>query len=163
MTSSTDELRRLLDERGVEYQVRNDYVTYVYFDDRAITFFSDVVDGEMASVGVAVDFPKPVLNGTVWLTPEQAVVAALGRSTLTAEQVENAVYHHCKFYEGGDVDAQAIADELNATLGRGTCHDVWQDDVHANFKCSECGETLNVYDKKRVACCPFCKREVVSA
>lgn len=45
--------------------------------------------------------------------------ATLGSGTLTAEQVAGAVYRNCKFYEGGEVDEQAIADELNAKLGRG--------------------------------------------
>ena len=37
--------------------------------------------------------------------------------TLTAEQVCEAIERHVKFYEGGDYDEPAIADELNATLG----------------------------------------------
>lgn len=36
---------------------------------------------------------------------------------LTAEQVREAIERHVKFYEGGDYDEQAIADELNAALG----------------------------------------------
>lgn len=54
--------------------------------------------------------------------------------TITAEQVEDAIYSHCKFYEGGDVDAQAIADELNATLGESK-----------RAVCSECGTLLSDY------------------
>lgn len=40
---------------------------------------------------------------------------------LTAEQVREAIERHVKFYEGGDYDEQAIADELNARAER-TCH-----------------------------------------
>ena len=56
-----------------------------------------------------------------------------GGGTLTAEQVEEAVYRNCKFFEGGDVDAQELADELNGLLGSGTC--VLDYDRH----CSNCG------------------------
>lgn len=41
-------------------------------------------------------------------------------STLTAEQVEIAINNHCQFTVGCVVDAQAIADELNARAER-TC------------------------------------------
>ena len=54
---------------------------------------------------------------------------------LTAEQVREAIERHVKFYEGGDYDEQAIADELNARAER-TC-----ENTHENrwFKCSACG------------------------
>lgn len=100
MTSATEKLRRLLDERGVEYHVRNDFVTYVYLDDRAITYFTDVVDGKMESVSVSVDFPKPVLNGTVWLTPEQAIAATLGRGKCGMDMLDTgneAAYEHYEY------------------------------------------------------------------
>ena len=45
--------------------------------------------------------------------------AELGSSTLTAEQVHDAIERHITFYEGGDYDEQAITDELNAELGSG--------------------------------------------
>ena len=47
---------------------------------------------------------------------------------LTAEQVREAIERNVTFYEGGDYDAQAIADELNATLGGGECtpHGEWK-------------------------------------
>jgi len=103
-------------------------------------------------------------------TPESAT---LGQGTLTAEDVRsflnrNSVFDDTIWRHGrqelvfDEDDLQAMADELNATLGRGTCHDVWQDDPFANFKCSECNEELHYREKKRIACCPFCKREVVS-
>lgn len=50
-------------------------------------------------------------------TPEQAIAATLGSGKLTSEQVEEAVYRNCKFYEGGEVDIESITDELNAALG----------------------------------------------
>lgn len=50
-------------------------------------------------------------------TPEQAVAVTLGAPTLTAEQVEEAVRRNIAFCECSEEDVQAIADELNATLG----------------------------------------------
>lgn len=52
---------------------------------------------------------------------EQAIAATLGSGTLTAEQVEKIVNRNCEWYEGGELDAQAIADELNTELGGGNC------------------------------------------
>lgn len=40
-------------------------------------------------------------------------------SALTTELVEKIVDRNCEWYEGGEIDAQAIVDELNAVLGSG--------------------------------------------
>ena len=47
---------------------------------------------------------------------------------LTAEQVRKAIERNVTFYEGGDYDAQEIADELNTMLGSGECtpHGEWK-------------------------------------
>lgn len=47
---------------------------------------------------------------------------------LTAEQVREAIERNVTFYEGGDYDAQEIADELNTMLGSGECtpHGEWK-------------------------------------
>lgn len=47
------------------------------------------------------------------------IAAKLGNGKLTAEIVEPIVDRNCEWYEGGEIDAQAIADELNAVLGGG--------------------------------------------
>ena len=73
--TETDELRRLLDERDVKYQKLNEHVTWVFLEDRVITFFSDEL-----GVSAEVSYPKPVLNGTKFLTPDQAIAATLGNS-----------------------------------------------------------------------------------
>lgn len=57
------------------------------------------------------------------------------RGTLTAEQVFEVIERCVKFYEGGDYDAQEIADELNARAER-TCHNTRE---NRWFKCSACG------------------------
>lgn len=56
--------------------------------------------------------------------------------TLTAKQVSKAVYAHSIHADCADADWQAIADELNATMGNGTCHTVEDSGL---LHCSECG------------------------
>ena len=80
---------------------------------------------------------------------EQAIAATLGSGTLTAEQVRETVEGHGnimdnRLYE----DWQAVADELNAELGSGTCamipsftKPVTLDDCQ-EFCCSACGEYM---------------------
>ena len=89
---------------------------------------------------------------TWWESPTLGMVHAMDNED--GETLFMTCLNNCDF-----TPEQAIA----ATLGRGTCHDVWQDDPFANFKCSECNDELHYRDKKRIACCPFCKREVVDA
>ena len=81
--------------------------------------------------------------------------ATLGGGKLTAEQVEKAIrdnssyasYDGLKYYASG-INLQAIADELNATVGNGTCDDLGG--IGANgemvFHCSKCGCILSLYD-----------------
>ena len=176
--SATEELRALLDERGV--------------------FWEKGVGGITTCVGdwCFVEYPNGKLAATCEpaLTPQQAIAATLGselmsmrtfdsmetalsiaekeveieelrrendelckeneelvhrraelesatHGTLTAEQVREAIERHVKFYEGGDYDEQAIADELNAELGNGTCEWVLEHSgtLFDKWRCSECG------------------------
>lgn len=66
--NATDELRRLLDERGVEY--KSD-------DEKLQTVFRSVYGGKCAVVEWHDDFDAHLFH----LTPEQAVEATLGRGT----------------------------------------------------------------------------------
>ena len=68
MTSATDELRRMLDERGVEH---DDLGGKTYWEDeRGMPFIAATIIGDAAHVNVKQT-----------LTPEQAVEATLGRGT----------------------------------------------------------------------------------
>ena len=107
--TATDELRRLLDERGVEH-VDGEYVTY--------TNDADFI---------------PAAGGTFDVTlyertPEQAI---------------------------------------EATLGRGTCHAVFEVDAMSEdervgeFVCSECGETFGDGRDQLPHYCPNCGRRCV--
>ena len=148
MTSATDELRRMLDERGVEYYVK-DLLNIKFFHDTrwnangvywcytefvgATTYLTmcgewkDCTPEQAIAATLGYELNPDGLpvgltiseDGTLldWRGENYVRQSTLGNGTLTAEQVEDAVYRHCKFYEGGEVDAQAIADELNAELG----------------------------------------------
>lgn len=74
MTSATDELRRLLDERGVEYRV-------------SATGYSIDIGPNMTAYANRTDTTLDVsLRG---FTPEQAVEATLGRGTCEVVEYEN--------------------------------------------------------------------------
>ena len=76
MTSATDELRRLLDERGVEWR-------------KAPHYSSESQDNETIFVGNGIEwYANDHMNGRLGLralryevTPEQAIDATLGRGT----------------------------------------------------------------------------------
>lgn len=109
MTSATERLRSLLDERGVEYRV-------------SATGYSIDIGPSITAYANRTDTTLDVsLRG---VTPEQAI---------------------------------------DATLGRGTCHDMYADDDEW-FACSECNTELRVHEPFGVICsiryCPNCGRRV---
>lgn len=118
MTSATDELRRLLDERGVEHR----------FNERTKVFewHFDGTDGEGSAHATEVDGGINIIACS--LTPQQAI---------------------------------------DATLGRGTCHAVFEVDAMSEderigeYVCSECGETFGDGRDQRPRYCPNCGRKVV--
>ena len=133
MESSTKVLRKLLDERGVEWREGDDErkthwessgLTWEYFNDE---------------------------NGDAWLgflgvcesdvSPEQAIAATLGSGKLTADDVRDLIEHNSYHVSGNTREFfngayEAIADELNATLGSVTCKPTEED------YCPICGEDL---------------------
>ncbi len=146
MTSATEELRRLLDERGVKYERPEDGTT-IYYDS----------GGNRYTYNVNPDSGWAQLFGYN-LTPEQAIAATLGNgvertrteyAALTAGQVREAWTGNLKrdcLYDPPMPDWHAIADELNATLGGGTCHMNLIDEYERASgeeeylcECSECG------------------------
>ena len=146
MTSATEKLRQMLDEREVKWK------DYGY--DNHTWWREWHAENRASANGLYVKVEAV-------LTPEQAIAATLGGAN-----VDDVLALLDEMNEQGRIeyaDYSQLHDAIAATLGRGTCHDVWQDDPFANFKCSECNEELHYRDKKRIACCPFCKREVVSA
>ena len=87
-------------------------------------------------------------------TPEQAIAATIGNGTLTAEQVREAVMSADRWEKPmgntgltnthliiRDDGWQAIADELNAELGSGTCELAYgeDDEGYDGWYCQSCG------------------------
>lgn len=75
--TATDELRRLLDERGVEYRTHG-MTDRTWFDVDGISWF--VIERENG--GIAVE--------AMLLTPEQAIEATLGRGECRIERRQSA-------------------------------------------------------------------------
>lgn len=74
--TATDELRELLDERGVEHEDNED-VTRFFGPDGFEVVMQEDIDGKL-------DCLTPI-----YLTPEQAVEATLGRGTCRMTRVED--------------------------------------------------------------------------
>lgn len=132
--TATDELRRLLDERGVEWTAPNSCLRDEMTSWAAGGFYYD-----------AFEVPEP--DGTFLLT-------AAHQDDLTPTQA------------------------VEATLGRGTCHDTQEDEER--FCCSVCGSRSHIATEYRKfdeygnksehflfvdnpRFCPSCGREVVDA
>lgn len=100
-----------------------------------------------------------------------AMKAAKRGGTLTAEQVSKATYAHSIHADCADADWQAIADELNAELGNGTCR---IEERNGDWYCDACGEMVGTCDPASELYidgnavelwnyCPNCGRRVMSA
>lgn len=156
--SATDELRRMLDERGVIWgNVRNDgseskYLTEWQFDGN---------QGRAVATEWAVGSGLSMEIRRYHLTPEQAIAATLGHEdTYTREDVESAFvsgYSLGSLPVGSDPrwdENRQTVDEHMAelgwvrkdTLGAGTCHNaskVMDEHGQARFACSECGAWID--------------------
>ena len=94
--SATDELRALLDERGVEWR-------------RTPHYSSESLDNETVFAGDGIEwYANDHLNGRLGLralryevTPEQAIDATLGRGTCCFEQIPEALYDDIECSECG--------------------------------------------------------------
>ena len=166
--TATDELRALLDERGVEYGWSKEQPDQTWWKDQ---------DGHIY-------FAKGISNPMFFnFTPKQAVEATLGRNpdgepasrmTDVMMRVERAlgVDHGGAEVLSAEVvpllrEALEIIDAA-ATLGRGECYnDALKSD---QFYCSECGIDLDIVKLSADAdfvyvpkYCPSCGRRVVDA
>lgn len=148
--SATDELRKMLDERGVEWGTGFGGDT-LWTGRYGIEWRWDKQEGTLAMYSHAI-------------TPEQAIAATLGSGTLTAEQVRKAIfdsssyasYDGAKYYADG-IGMQAIADELNSRAER-TCSDVAIEGEW--FECSKCGCVRQLIHPHY---CPNCGARVVNS
>ena len=173
--SATDELRRLLDERGVEwdYGITGSTTTRFSVNGTDLTF-------------------TPMRNGLVCstiLTPEQAVAATLGRGNAGRyvglrqgeywERTENSDYY-CGGCGWKVTDHDSYCPECGGALHKsalGTCHADETETVICSYKgrgntalgrdfaihvmeCSECGRTYE-HVNGDYEYCPHCGRKVV--
>jgi hypothetical protein len=94
---------------------------------------------------------------------------------LTADDVRDLIERHSSWVIGNNRcfhngAYEAIADELNATLGRGTCEYVIEDNMNETegmgdvwFRCTNCGTSYDYYADEwllRMPYCPKCGCEV---
>ena len=185
--TATDELRRLLDERGVEWE-----------GTPGVTFW-----GNCYALDITTN-EKEKVHLHLCCTPEQAIAATLGdgdcetkmdglrkvwltESAATLESsraierdtVQDIIERHfgkvAVLDDGGPIewrddwvckvgiDYKAIADELNATLGRGTCRNEWE--RFGKFRCSNCwlqidSISTNTTQPIDIEFCPKCGKAV---
>lgn len=176
--SATEELRRLLDERGAKYEV-DDAETVMVTRWEAYGDWVSFIEYDNGDTKFCIDARR--------MTPAQAIEATLGRGTLTAEQVRGVLLLHLphrEYYSIEQTDGwQAIADELNATLGSGNCSnnctnsertttvdETWHVGFHTwngervtihVMECSKCGRTYE-HVNGNYEFCPRCGRKLVT-
>ena len=159
-SNATDVLRRMLDERGVNYRTQDecdDSLLFTYWWTKNLMFI--YVENSLGTTSLYM--------GSNNLTPEQAIAATVGSGTLTAEQVREAIEKRFDF----DVWVppgrwQAIADELNAAVGNGTCHiaasatdGLCSDNPRQYFELS-CGHSFTLDGLEAPVACPVCGKAV---
>ena len=172
--TATDDLRRLLDERGVEWEDHSGSIEQrtVYRTPNGWCYVSTANDKWLSYV----EYHD--------MTPSQAIDATLGaEDAYTREDVEGAFvsgYSLGSLPVGSDPqwdqNEQTVDEHMAelgwvrkdaATLGRGTCHAVFEvdamseDDRIGEFVCSECGETFGDGRDRVPRYCPNCGRKVV--
>ena len=153
MTSATEKLRRMLDERGVKWwPMRNNG----YYEERDTEFVANGKNHTAHEWGDGL----AVYN----LTPEQAIAATLGGAN-----VDDVLALLDEMNEQGRIeyaDYSQLHDAIAATLGRGTCRNEWAE--FGKFRCSECwmqvgSISTNTTAPRPIKFCPNCGREVVGA
>lgn len=176
--TATDELRKLLDERGVEY-VENDEYAKKYPPEQSITWSCDIA-GEDMTVTARDYF---IGDGEYCLdlefhevfTPAQAIAATLGprEQPPYGELIEalrrdwdiEASWDGLRrfWYVGLTDEGVRKRDEREATLGRGECHEVIVDEYWRG--CGNCGYVweymYGIGKCTRPNFCPRCGAKVV--
>ena len=177
--TATEELRRMLDEHGVEHIDNDDERDYD--EPRKTTWDYTLYGLEMTVTATeSVDCEGTQFLDMEWhhfFTPEQAIAATFGGGKLTAEQVREIVEKHWHDLPAEydmpessalpeySYDWQAIADDLNATLDSGECELIEVDSYsNANevihvLECSACGETCEHVNGSYPKC-PHCGKSV---
>lgn len=164
--SATGDLRRMLDERGVEWMPS-------VWSAKDETFYKV---GEVGYLATELSSGKMKVCIEGYPTPAQAIAATIGTWKLTAEQVMAIAGKHQPDYCSDThvcFDWQAIADELNVMMGTGTCKadetdlipfvrangDVSEVDYIRVMECSSCGGTFE-HINGSYEFCPRCGRRI---
>lgn len=167
--SATDELRRMLDESGVEWTVPDES-----WNQDSITYWKV---GSIKWVAFESE------NGTLWLncnsvtdlTPEQAIAATVHDEASTHKALIRESDARMALQRDYNNQIRRIQNqrkqlmEMQAALERGKCHMVLRHDytVYGEapciwWECDECGCTLqNPFGMPEIHYCPNCGRRVV--
>lgn len=153
--TATDELRKMLNELGVEWQAPMSFDGTARYDTTAGGYWFHEYDGKITIHG---------------LTTEQAIAATVGSGRaedvirqLVARLGVAADFHFAQKYV--DCIVEEYSGKL-ATLWRGTCHPVPIYGFDGEFttydydECSECGAE---WDGDIPNFCPWCGRKVATA
>ena len=162
--TATDELRKMLDERGAEWSSIGGDTAWEDSRGWTATAEADSVDGSMVYV-------------TALMTPEQAIEATLGpREQPPYDELIEALRRDWDieaswdglrrfWYVGLTDEGVRKRDEREATLGRGTCHEVIVDEHWRG--CGNCGYVweymYGISKCTRPNFCPRCGAKVVGA
>lgn len=162
--TATDELRKPLDERGVEWSSIGGDTAWEDSRGWTATAEADSVDGSMVYV-------------TALMTPEQAIEATLGpREQPPYDELIEALRRDWDieaswdglrrfWYVGLTDEGVRKRDEREATLGRGECHEVIVDKYWRG--CGNCGYVweymYGIGKCTRPNFCPRCGAKVVGA
>lgn len=163
---TTKLLHKLLDERGVEYETDVDECC----DDEQP---STTWDFNLCGLEMTVTTKEFVdIDGKTYLemdfhhafTPEQAIAATLGNSTLTAEHVREAIFNNSSYasydgvrYYADGINMQAVADELNTRIEQ-TCNLIEDGNL---LHCSNCGGAAEKQLWTYWNYCPNCRAKVI--
>ena len=184
--TATDELRRMLDERGVKH-----------YDGVECTYWGDTVlarrDGSCPIYRFsATEVANGVSVHLLRVSPEQAIEATLGPRVQPPTMPEQPPYDLLidLLHDEWDIDVMwdwlrrfwcvgltdegvRKRDEREATLGRGTCHPIISDNLNESegmgdawANCSECGYLLCVLtdpSSQMPNFCPNCGRKVINS
>lgn len=170
--SATDELRRMLDERGISYETdENERYAYTLWGNRwpLPVLFSEPLAAKSGTFGAECELRiSPV-------TPAQAIAATMPDEASTHKALIRE--SDARMALQCDYNNQIVRirnqrkqlREMQAALERKTCHMVLRHDytVYGEapdiwWECDGCGCTLpNPLDMSEIHYCPSCGREVV--
>lgn len=172
--SATDELRRMLDERGVEWYEPTMKPNKTWFPDS---------NGINCCARPWSDKLEIKRHG---LTPEQAIAATLGRPTFNADLEQALSFMRIWISEDAHLGESelsaafekaeglrkldAIESAIAATLGGGECEFIIEDNMNESegmgdvwFRCTNCNATFGYYADgwlMKENFCPNCGRKV---